>query len=266
MLLRFICIYVILGMKSARQVLVLNFTFIRAEIGFSTWVKLWWERSFAMITSPAMQRYAAEIYRLQEDHAYVPLSLLAEQVDTSLQAASRMIRRLKEADLIIHEPYQGVRLTPKGERIALLGIRRHRLIEVFLVQIMRFGWDEVHDMAEQLELGVNQVLEDRMDELTGHPIRCPHGEPIPTRDGVMPRLNDVSLIILSPGAMGWISRVRTHDPAQLRYLKELGLVPGVGFHLLNQAPFNGPLRLLVGAQELVLGRELAAKLWVEPRS
>lgn len=219
-----------------------------------------------MVISPAMQRYAAEIYRLQEDNAYVPLSLLAEQVDTSLQAASRMIRRLKEADLIVHEPYQGVRLTLKGEHLALLGVRRHRLIEVFLVQVMRFGWDEVHDMAEQLELGVNQALEDRMDELTGHPTRCPHGEPIPTRDGVMPHLNDVSLITLSPGAMGWISRVRTHDPAQLRYLKELGLVPGVGFRLLNQAPFNGPLRLRVGAQELVLGRELAARLWIELRN
>lgn len=219
-----------------------------------------------MKISPAMQRYAAKIYRLQQDHAYVNLSLLAEHVDVSQQAASRMIRRLKETGLVVHEPYRGVQLTRVGERVALPLIRRHRLAEVFLVQIMRFGWEIVHELADVLEPGINQVLEDRIDELTGHPTRCPHGDPIPTREGVMPSLNDMSLVTLESGAVGRISRVRTHDPEKLRYLAELGLVPGVEFRLEAKAPFNGPLRIRAGNQEHILGHELAATLWVEPSS
>ncbi len=220
----------------------------------------------ATTISQAMQRYAAEIYRLQADHPYVTLSLLAEQTETSLQAASRMIRRLKDAGLVVHEPYRGVQLTPAGERVALPAIRRHRLVEVFLVQVMRFGWDEAHELADRLTPGIDQVLEDRIDELTGHPTRCPHGEPIPSREGVMPVLNDVNLLTLQSGAVGRISRVRTHDPDKLRYLAELGLLPGVGLRLFNRAPFNGPLRIGVGTQEHVLGHELAAVLWVEPNT
>ena len=215
------------------------------------------------MVTPAMQRYAAEIYRLQQDHPHVKLSMLTEHVDASPQAVSRMIRRLKQAGLVVHEPYRGVRLTPAGERAALPVIRRHRLIEVFLVDVMRFGWEEVHELADVLEAGIDQVLEDRIDELTGHPTRCPHGDPIPTRDGVMPPLNDVSLVTLEPGVVGRISRVRTHDPEKLRYLAELGLVPGVEFRLESRAPFNGPLRLRAGNREHVLGHELAATLWVE---
>lgn len=214
--------------------------------------------------SPGMQRYAAEIYRLQQDLPYVTLSTLCEHVNASPQAVSRMIRRLKNVSLVVHEPYRGVRLTPEGERVALPAIRRHRLIEVFLVQVMRFGWEEVHGLADVLEPGIDQVLEDRIDELTGHPSRCPHGDPIPTRDGVMPPLNDVSLVALEPGATGRISRVRTHDRDKLRYLAELGLVPDVRFRLQARAPFNGPLRLRAGKEEYVIGHELAAVLWVEP--
>lgn len=214
-------------------------------------------------TSPAMRRYAAEIYRLQQDHPVVTLSLLADRADCSLQAASRMVRRLKEAGMIVHERYRGMRLTPDGERLALPAIRRHRLIEVFLVKLMRFGWEEVHDLAEVLEVGVNETLEERMDELTGHPPRCPHGEPIPSRDGVMPLVQDICLVALEPGAKGRISRVRTHDPDKLRYLGRLGLVPGTTFILLRRDPFNGPIRLKVGRDEYVIGHELASSLWVE---
>ena len=210
-----------------------------------------------------MRRYAAEIYRIQQHHPYVKLSMLAISSGTSLQAASRMIRRLKMAGLLAHERYRGVRLTRDGELIALPAIRRHRLTEVFLVKIMRFGWDEVHELVDALEPGINQLLEDRIDELADHPTRCPHGEPIPSRDGVMPVLNDTNLSVLEPGATGVISRVRTHDRDKLRYLAELGLVPGVEFKLQGSAPFNGALRIHFKEQEHVIGHKLAATLWVE---
>lgn len=216
--------------------------------------------------SLAMQQYAAEIYRLQQDHPYVTLSMLSENAGTSFQATSRMIRRLRKAELVAHERYKGVRLTPAGERVALPAIRRHRLTEVFLVRMMHFGWEEVHDLVDELEVGINKVLEDRMDELTGHPTRCPHGEPIPTKAGVMPILNDRSLTTLEPGTRGEITRVRTHNPDKLRYLGDLGLVPGIPFELLAQAPFNGPLRIRTGKQEHVLGAKLARVVWVEVTS
>ena len=213
--------------------------------------------------SPAMQRYAAEVYRLQEQRPYVGLAELAEHLDVSAQAVSRMVQRLKEAGYLVHKPYRGVRLTEAGERISLPAIRRHRLIEVFLVKVMGYDWSETHEVADVFELGVNEVIEDRIDRLTGHPTRCPHGDPIPSRDGVMARLEDMSLIHLASGEAGVISRVRTHDPARLRYLGSIGLVPGTPFSLRSCAPFNGPLRLTYAGHDEVLGYELASAIWVE---
>ena len=216
-----------------------------------------------MAISPTMQRYAAEIYRLEEDHPYATLSMIAERVDNSLQAVSRMINRMKDAGLLEHAPYKGVWLTTAGQQAALPAIRRHRLAEVFLVKIMGFGWDSAHGLTDTFELGIDQQIEDRIDQITGYPTHCPHGNPIPSRDGKMPELNDRSVVALDPGEMGHISRVRTMDEEKLRYLADQGLVPGVGFRLLSKGPFNGPVRLQVEHEEFVLGYELAQVIWVE---
>jgi DtxR family Mn-dependent transcriptional regulator len=211
----------------------------------------------------AMRRYAAEIFRLQENREYVSLSDLAEHVDASFQAVSKMLGKLKEARYVEHEPYRGARLTEDGLRIALPAIRRHRLGEVFLVRVMGFGWHEVHDYSDQFELGIDQRLEDRMDELCNHPTRCPHGEPIPDRAGVMPVVADSSLVQRPTGAEYRISRVRIHDPQKLYYLGKLGLVPGARFALVSIAPFDGPVRIRIGRQEEILSYELAAVLYVD---
>ena len=216
-----------------------------------------------MTITPTMRRYAAEIYRLQDEGPFVGLSELAEGVNASLQAASRMLGRLKEAGFVEHEPYRGVRLTEMGVRIAMPAIRRHRLVEMFLVRVMGFGWDEVHDFADRFELGINDLLEDRIDSLASYPKRCPHGEPIPDNEGVMPEVHDQSLGTVEVGSKCLLSRVRIHDPEKLRYLGELGLFPGVRFELKSRAPFNGPFRIAKDRQEIVLGHDLAAALFVE---
>lgn len=216
-----------------------------------------------MNVSPAMRRYAAEIYRLQQDMPQVPVSLITEHIGASVQATSQMIRRLNERDFLVHEPYRGVRLTASGERIAMPALRRHRLTEVFLVRVMRYDWASAHELADTFELGINDQLEDRMDELTDHPTRCPHGEPIPSKDGVMPVVNDVPLIEVPSGSDCAISRVRTHDYDKLRYIASLNLVPGEPFHLLSCAPFKGPLRLKMSRHDHIIGYELAKSLWVE---
>jgi DtxR family Mn-dependent transcriptional regulator len=216
-----------------------------------------------MPVSPKMRSYAAEIYRLQQDYEQVPLSLLTEHMDLSTQAISTMVQRMRTSGHLNYEPYRGVTLTPEGERIAMPALRRHRLVEVFLVRMMHYDWAAAHELSDVFERGVNDEIEDRIDALTGYPKRCPHGEPIPTKEGVMPVLHDQVLVDVPSGSECTVSRVRTHDPEKLRYIAELGLLPGVPFHLLSCAPFKGPLRLQMKPQDHVIGYELAKLLWVD---
>src|SRR5215213_1808193 len=165
-----------------------------------------------MTVSPAMRRYAAEIYRLQQDHhEQVSLSLLSSHVESSAQAISTMVKRLNKSGYLVHEPYRGVRLTPAGEKIAMPALRRHRLTEVFLVKVMNYDWAAAHELSDVFERGVNEEIEDRMDELAGHPTRCPHGEPIPNKDGVMPVVADTPLVDMPSSSDYVVSRMPTHD-------------------------------------------------------
>lgn len=194
----------------------------------------------------------------------VPPSELEYSLNVSAQAVARMLRRMKAAGLVEHVRYKGVRLTPEGVAAALPCIRRHRLTEVFLVDVMGFGWDEVHDLADRFVQGVDDVLEARMAEMTNHPTRCPHGEPIPTPDGELPVLNDERLLAVEVGRRVRVSRVRTHDRDILRYLGALGVRPGVEIRIEGRAPFDGPVRLRYdGNREAVLGQAVASVLWVE---
>lgn len=210
-----------------------------------------------------MRSTAAEIYRLQQDHELVPLSLLAEQVNLSTQAISLAVQRMRSEGFVTYEPYRGVTLTPAGEKLAMPALRRHRLVEVFLVRSLRYDWAAAHELSDVFERGVNDEIEDRIDALLEHPTRCPHGEPIPSKDGVMPVVVDAVLVNVPSGSDCIVSRVRTHDAGKRRYIAELGLTPGLPFHLLSCAPFKGPLRLKMQPQDHVISFELAKLLWVE---
>ncbi|MCL4238620.1 MAG: metal-dependent transcriptional regulator [Anaerolineae bacterium] len=212
---------------------------------------------------PTVWLYLGEIYRLQEITPWVTLSMVADSMGVSLQAASRMIRRMVENGHIEHEPYRGVHLTPAGEIIALHVIRRHRIMEAFMVQVMGFGWEDVHEMVERLERGVDDRLIDRMFDMAGQPTRCPHGEPIPSADGVMPALNDKPLAEWPEQSEAQVSRVKTHDPEKLRYLASVRLVPGTSLLVRHRSPFNGPVHLECAGERLVLGNELASELYVQ---
>ena len=216
-----------------------------------------------MKISPTMREYLGEIYRLERGPDGVTTSALAERLEVSPSAVVRMLRRLDEAGLVTHVPYQPARLSPEGEREALRSIRRHRLLEVFLVKVMGFGWEEVHDESHGLQLTISDSFEDRMDAVSGFPTHCPHGDPIPTRDGRMPEIHDQPLLETPVGVSAVVRRVKTDDREKLRYLAEIGLVPGAPVTLMNRAPFNGPLRLRLAGQEQVVGAELAQALRVE---
>jgi DtxR family transcriptional regulator, Mn-dependent transcriptional regulator len=210
-----------------------------------------------MSASNAMQEYLAEAYRLayyQEDSPYISTSALAKQLGVSAPAVTRMVQRLKDEGLLEHEPYRGIYLTPAGEREALMNIRRHRLVEAFLVHVMQF--------ADNLGGLVSDEVVSRMEQMTGFPRRCPHGEPIPTAAGYMPRVKDAPLNEAIPDSDLVVSRVNTHDIHMLKYLSDLGLKPGTRFHLMSRAPFNGPLQLRIGDDTQVIGHELAGVLRV----
>jgi DtxR family Mn-dependent transcriptional regulator len=209
-----------------------------------------------------MREYLAEIYRLQEYEPTVSTTSLADRLDVSAPAVPRMLKRLKNAGYVKHVPYQGVELTERGRTEALQEIRRHRILEVFLVDVMEFRWDEAHEHADKLGPGLNNQLTRRMFEMAGSPTRCPHGEPIPDPKGNLPELDDICVINLTVGHSGDVSRVRTHEPEKLKYFATLGLVPGVPVEIAGRAPFNGPIRLRVGREEVVLGMELAKSLWL----
>lgn len=219
-----------------------------------------------MTASAAMQEYLAEAYRIayyqDEDNPYISTSSLANVLDVSAPAVTRMVQRLKEADYLEHEPYRGIKLTKKGVKEALTNIRSHRLVEIFLVDIMGFGWHEVHDAADELGAVASDKLVKRIAEMTNNPKRCPHGEPIPSEDGFMPRVIDYPLSEVAENQDYLISRVNTHDAEKLSYFDTLGIKPGLKFTFLNRAPFNGPLQVVVSDETVHLGHELAGVLRV----
>lgn len=213
-------------------------------------------------TTEQMRRYLVEIYRLGQDKAWINSSLLAEKVDVTPPAATRMVQRLKQLGLAKYQLYNGVRLTPAGAKIAVLELRRYRLVKCFLVDILGFGWHELHDVAQKMYEAVSPAIEERIDLLLGHPQICPHGEPIPTRSGQILNLNDKPLTVIPNGQKGKITRVKTRDSSKLSYLAELNLFPGTPFELIQRLPFNGPLQLKISEQEQVISLEMASTLWV----
>ncbi len=222
-----------------------------------------------MSLSFAMQEYLAETYRIahyQKDDPYVSTSALSSVMGVTAPAVTRMVQRLREAGYLEHEPYQGIRLTREGEFEALMNIRRHRLVERFLVDVMKFSWHEVHLAADELGANVSDKVVARMEAMAGYPRRCPHGEPIPSADGHMPEVRDYPLNTAEQDSDLVISRANSHDEEKLKYLDQLGAKPGVKIHLIERAPFNGPIRLRVGSDETspthFIGHELGGLLRV----
>lgn len=209
-----------------------------------------------------MALYLAELFRLGGGEAFVSPSLLARTLDVSTPAASRMGRRLTLMGLVDRAHYRGIRLTETGRREALRTIRYHRLAEAFLVGVMGYGWHEAHDLSDALAEIADELFVERMDDLAGHPRRCPHGEPIPTPEGEMPIIEDMPLSEIAEGETVVVSRVRTRDSDRLLYLGKVGLVPEAKVRIEARASFGGAFLLRIGRIECVLGSDLAEALHV----
>lgn len=221
---------------------------------------------------PVMSAWLAQIWRLAErlrhaDRCWVGTAELGEAMDASPPVVNRMITRLRRAELLQHEPYQGVRLTVAGERLALLELRRQRIAEVFLERVMGFAWHEVYGEAARLCSGLGDKLTERMAQMSGNPLRCPHGEFIPAADGSLAPASDQLLSQVAPGkGLLRITRVLTREPDRLEYLAALGLRPDTELEVIHAAPFDGPLQLRTGREYRIVGHSLAGLVCVEPVS
>lgn len=212
--------------------------------------------------TPAMQDYLKAIYHLRDGTGLVTTQRLAEALDISSPSVTNMVKRLHELGLARHTRYQGVELTESGQQVALEVIRHHRLLELYLVDVLGFPWDEAHAEAECLEHYVSEKMEARIAAALGDPTRDPHGDPIPSQDGAVAERRDRRLLDLEPGEGGIIVRVSDRDLERLRYLGGLGLYPGVTVVVLEKVPFEGGLWLGVGDATHLLGLPLAAAIRV----
>jgi DtxR family transcriptional regulator, Mn-dependent transcriptional regulator len=212
--------------------------------------------------SPAVENYLKAIYTLQFSHPQVSTSLLAEHIGVKPASVTGMLKTLAEMNLVSYTPYRGVELTGAGQQIALEVVRHHRLIELYLVEALGYSWDEVHDEAEALEHVISEKLEARIAARLGDPSFDPHGDPIPTLEGTLPDGDDVSLADMDVGAGGGIVRVSDQHPDRLRYLAELGLVPGAELEVVASAPFDGPVSVRIGGVVHAIDRRLARAIYV----
>ncbi len=208
------------------------------------------------------------LYALQERGQKISTSTVSSLLGASDATATMLFKDFAAAGWVEHTPYHGVRLTPLGERKALEVIRHHRLLELYLARQLGYGWDQVHDEADRLEHVISEEFEDKVDALLGHPTVDPHGDPIPSKDGVITKRPGTPLQELPEGQLARVSRITDQTPEKLRYLGQLGLYPETRVQVLERAPFGGPLRLRVGeeqqATEHLLGLELAQQIIVTP--
>lgn len=217
--------------------------------------------------SSSTQNYLKAVWLLAEwtDTPVTP-SLIAERTELKLSSVSDAVRKLTSQGLLDHTPYGAVELTDEGRAYAVAMVRRHRLIETFLVSTLGYSWDQVHDEAETLEHAVSDFMIDRIDELLGHPTRDPHGDPIPTADGVVRVVAATQLSSVAPGAHVVVERISDDDPELLQFFEDRGIVLGAQLTLQEGAPFSGSLEVVVSGEPdpVALGKTATDALYVSP--
>jgi DtxR family transcriptional regulator, Mn-dependent transcriptional regulator len=191
----------------------------------------------------SQQDYLKSLYLLGGDAHPVPTRELAQRLGISSPSVSEMVSRLSAQGLVEHDRYRGQQLTREGRKVALELVRHHRLLEMFLVQVLGFGWDEVHDEAERLEHVISERMEQRIFELLGQPELDPHGHAIPTLTGKVKASSHRQLSVSRAGERVTIQDVSDDDPGKLRELQRRGLVPGTKLTVLAASEFEGPIEI-----------------------
>ena len=216
--------------------------------------------------SQTEENYLKAIYKLAEAEPGTPgvsTNRIAAALATRAASVTDMLRRLADKGLLDYEKYRGVQLTAEGRRLALLTVRKHRLWEVFLVQQLGFSWDEVHEVAEELEHVQSPLLMRRLDAFLGHPALDPHGDPIPAEDGAMRRPATRLLADLSAGEQGTLAAVKNTTAPFLQYLDKVGLQLGALVEVLDKVTFDNSLEMRVNQQRnILISAEVSRNLFV----
>jgi DtxR family Mn-dependent transcriptional regulator len=220
-----------------------------------------------MLPSSTVENYLKAIYQgqssLASDARLVPMGQVAAALGVTPGTATTMVKALAESGLAEYEPYSGVRLSPAGEKLAGLVLRRHRLVELFLVQVMGMSWAEVHEEAEQLEHVVSERLIERIDDMLGHPTHDPHGDPIPNPEGAILAKHLESLLTCPVGTPLRVTRIADQDPAFLRFIESNDLKPGQQVEVESRDAAADSVRLRRNHHQLTIGTGAASKLLVE---
>jgi DtxR family transcriptional regulator, Mn-dependent transcriptional regulator len=210
-----------------------------------------------------VENYTKAIFQLQgRSESPVGTSAVAERLGVTPASASGMLKRLADDGLVEYAPYHGVRLTTDGERLALEVIRHHRLLELFLAEVLGMPWDRVHQEADVLEHHISEELEELIAAKLGQPARDPHGDPIPSRDLAVNDDESIALTELEAGGSGVFTRVSDQDASMLRYLAERDIHPGARVRVRGREPFGGPVTVEIGGERHALGPELMSRMRV----
>ena len=179
--------------------------------------------------------YLKNIFKLEQSFTPVKTSSIASKMELSSASVTGMLKKLDKMKLVVYQPYQGVSLTKKGEKVALEIIRHHRLIELFLNQKMGIDWDKVDIEAEKLEHVLSEELEEVLDKSLGFPTLDPHGDPIPSKEGNIKKMSEKKLLEMEKGVKVSVTRVEQENNKVLKYLGEIGLIPGVSVKILEKS-------------------------------
>lgn len=212
--------------------------------------------------SQAVQDYLKTIYKL-EVSGPVSTTEIAKELKVSGASVTGMLKRLAGMGMVDYNSYKGVKLTESGKKIALEIIRHHRLLELYLKEMLGFPLDKVHEEACRLEHYVSKDFVDKITELMGDPDFDPHGHPIPSKEGELPETHEKPLVEVEAGKNVEISRLSDKDAKMLAYLEELKLIPGKKIMITEKAPFNGPLTLKFDDQEKIIGNEVAKNIFIK---
>lgn len=213
--------------------------------------------------SSSKENYIKAIFHLEQDEPVVSTNALARQINTKPASVTDMLKKLHDQGLLDYEPYKGVRLTEAGESLALQIIRKHRLWEYFLVEKLGFGWEEVHEIAEELEHISSRKLIDRLDDFLGNPRTDPHGDPIPDAAGVMPVVEKISLLDLPTGRPAEVISVSNQSTDMLDLLKHYNIGIGTRLEVTNRFKFDHSLQVQVkGQAPVTITEQLASNLFV----
>jgi DtxR family Mn-dependent transcriptional regulator len=211
----------------------------------------------------AQQDYLKALYQLHGDHQPVPTRDLAQRLGISSPSVSEMVTRLSAQGLVEHDRYRGQQLTREGRKVALELVRHHRLLEMFLVRVLGYSLDEVHEEAERLEHVISERMEERIFELLGRPELDPHGHAIPTLGGKVRPLSDRPLSAGRVGEKVVVQGVSDDDPGRLRELERRGLLPGTRLEIVEASKFEGPLGVRIKGRRMSVPLGLARAVFVE---